>query len=201
MAFGGFLYLLSTSMTNFLAMAAGLSELVDSEDKLTYVVIVVLSLTLVTMMFRVLKKGYSDQKNADLIYSGFSLINTFVYNMSAYSILVFIAMNHSLEKLTKYYPVEVAQQLLEHYDGISISSLLLLITEMALTFWILKALFNLVCRDDSGLFEYLLFLIGLFVHFYSQYCIENSLIVFTVYLILFFVNYRGKLGIKRKSSL
>lgn len=188
MAFGTFLYLLSTSIANFISLAIGLSDLSSGEDRLTYVVIISISLVISTGLFRMIKQAYADKKSANLIYSGFALINTFIYNMNSYSFLVFISMNNSLDKLQNYYPLETANQLLNHYNEITYSSILLLIIEMSLTFFILKSLLISVCKKDSSVFDYLFFLIGAFMLYYSQYCIENSVITFLVYLVLLLVN-------------
>lgn len=189
MAFGVFLYLLSTSIANFISLAIGLSDLSSGEDRLTYVVIISISLVISTGLFRMIKQAYADKKSANLIYSGFALINTFIYNMNSYSFLVFISMNNSLDKLQNYYSLETAKQLLNHYNEITYSSILLLIIEMSLTFFILKSLLISVCKKDSSAFDYLFFLIGAFMLYYSQYCIENSVITFIVYLVLLLVNY------------
>ena len=83
MALGVLIYVLSTALTNFTAMAIGLESLDLAEDRRTYVVMVTLALTLVIGLFSLSKKIYGDKDKANLIYSGFSLVNTFLYNMNA----------------------------------------------------------------------------------------------------------------------
>ena len=197
---GGLIYLLSTALANFISLASGLSSLTTADDQLTYVVIVTLSLSLVIGMFGLTKKVYSDEKTSNLIYSGFAMINTFIYNMNSYSFLVFISVNQSVDQLAKYYPKQTSEELLKYFDNISIQNLLLLIAELFLVFLILKALFCLVCRKEAKVFDYLVFVIGLFLLFYSQYCIENKLIVFVVYLCLFLAGYKGRMPIRRKDQ-
>ena len=196
-ALGVLIHILSTALTNFIAIAIGLEGLYLAEDKKTYVVMVTLALTIIIGIFSLFKKAYDDENTANLIYSGFSLVHTFLYNMNSYSFLLFISFNNSSEKLSKYYPIETVDELLNYYSKIELSDLVLLIAEMICGFFILKTLFCTVCKRKAQIFDYMTFIIGLFVLFYSQYCIDNKLIVFTVYLILLIVGYGKKYRLKK----
>ena len=198
-ALGVLIYVLSTALTNFTAMAIGLESLDLAEDRRTYVVMVTLALTLVIGLFSLSKKIYGDKDKANLIYSGFSLVNTFLYNMNAYSFLIFVAIHNSAEDLLSYYPQETVNELLIYYNGITTSDILLLIIEMICGFFIMKALFCMICRSKVQITEYLVFMIGIFIFFYSQYCVENKVLVFTIYIILLFAGYRNKISFKKDS--
>ncbi|WP_294561263.1 hypothetical protein [uncultured Traorella sp.] len=199
MALGVLIYVLSTALTNFTAQAIGLESLNLAEDRETYVVMVTLSLTIVIVLFSLSKKIFGDEHRANLIYSGFSLVNTFLYNMNAYSFLVFVAIHNSAEKLSAYYPMETVNELLNYYQEISSSDILLLIIEMICSFFIMKSLFCMLCRNKVQIADYLIFIVGIFIFFYSQYCIQNKVLVFGIYIVLLFAGYRNKLSFKKDS--
>lgn len=189
---GVLIYLLSTAINNFLSRVAGLESLTLAEDRKTYAVLMTLSLSVAVGVFA-LCKTYRGKKKSGLIYAGFSLANTFVYNANSYGILVYVATHHSEEKLTQLYPAETAAELLTYYDGISVGDLFLLNVELLFSFFILGALLGSICRKGRGGFDYLLFVVTLFVFFGAQYCIGNRLIGFVVYLLLIIVGYRDKI--------
>lgn len=197
---GVLIYLLSTALSNLFSRVVGLQSLTLPEDRKTYAVLMTLSLTMAVGVFA-LFRAYGDERKSGLIYAGFSLVNTFIYNTNSYGILLYVAANHSEEKLTAVYPAETAQALLAHYDGISVSEMLLLNVELLMSFFILAALLGHICRKGRNLWDYLLFVVGLFVFFGSQYCIGNRLIVFAVYAALLPAGYHGKITeIKGKRS-
>lgn len=189
---GVLIYLLSTAINNFLSRVAGLESLALTEDRKTYAVLMTLSLSVAVGVFA-LCKAYRGKKKSGLIYAGFSLANTFIYNANSYGILVYVATHHSEEKLTGLYPAETAAELLAYYDGISVTDLILLNAELLFSFFILAALLGTICQKGRGLFDYLLFVVTLFVFFGTQYCIGNRLIGFTVYALLILVGYRDQI--------
>lgn len=197
---GVLIYLLSTVLNNFFSRMVGLESLELPDDRKIYAVLMTLSLTIAVGIFALLKV-YRDERKSCLIYVGFSLVNTFIYNTNSYGILLYIAANHSEEKLSGLYPAETARELLAHYDGISVSELLLLNVELLFSFFILGMLIRAICQKGRKAFDYLLFVVALFLFFGTQYCIGNRLIGFTVYVILLLVGYRDKIkGAKAKLS-
>lgn len=197
MALGVLIYILSTILTNFTSLAIGLESLETVDDKKIYVVMVTLALTLVIGLLSINKRIFGNEQKANLIYSGFALVNTFLYNMNSYSFLVFIGFHNSADQLANYYPLETANELLTYFNSISSYDILLLIVEMICQFFIMKSLFCLICSNTKKMADYLIFVVGIFILFYSQYCIENKVLVFGIYIVLLFAGYHQKLSFKK----
>lgn len=195
---GVLVYVLSTIVSNFLSSAVGLNSLESSDDKKTYAVIITLSLTLVVFLISKIKRLYArDKSTAQLVYGGFSLFNLFIYNMDTYLIFVRVGMNDSIEKLEKYYPTETAKKLLDYYDQIKVSDVVMLMVEMVLVFVILGYLFDAVVNEQSSIFEYFQFLIGVFILYYSRYCVSNLIVTYLILLgIVIFIIVEKK-GVKK----
>lgn len=199
MALGALIYIISTMITNFTASALGMKDLSLAADRKTYAVMATLAMSCAAAVCSLIKNAYDDQQTGNLIAAGFSFINTFLYNMSSYSFLVFIAMQNSVEKLSKYYPEETAAELIDYFASINAADILLLCVEMCCTFFIFKSLICTVCKKKAQLFDYSQFIVGCFIMFYSQYCIGNRLVVFAVYAILLVVGYGKNVRLKGKN--
>lgn len=198
MVMGLIIYVLATIFNNFFAMCVGLSDITTSEERRIYVVFTAVALTLAVVIMGFFKNVYGDKKQSDLIYAGFALANTFINNMNSYSFLLFIGLNNSIDSLTEYYPSDVASELFDYYGSITVSDLVLLILEMALTFFILRALFNFVCRKEKQIFNYVFFLVGVFLLYYIQYMIDNVLLGFMAYGLFLIVTYHRLIPVRRK---
>ena len=195
---GVLVYVLSTIVSNFLSSAVGLTNLDSSDNKKTYVVIITLSLTVVIFLISKIKRLYKSEKStAQLVYGGFSLFNLFIYNMDTYLIFVRVGLNDSIEKLGKYYPSETAKTLLAYYDQIKISDVFMLILEMILVFVVLGYLFDVAVNKQSGIFEYFQFLIGVFIMYYSRYCISNLIVSYSILVVIVTFIIVKKKGVKK----
>ena len=181
---GFLIYVCATVLVNFCCKAIGLSELDTIENKQTYVALMTISITTVLALFSIPKSVYNDKKTSNLIYGGFGLANYFIYNMEAYSILLRIGMNNSVDKLTKYYPLETANELIAYYSSIEIIDIILLIVELVIVFIAFKELFNLVTQKERPLINYLILIIGLFCIYSIQYMFENALLSFICYFVI-----------------
>lgn len=181
---GLLIYLCATILVNFCCKAIGLSELNTAKNKETYVALLTICITLVLALLSLSKGFYDDIKASNLIYGGFGLANYFIYNMNAYSILLRIGMNNTVEKLSKFYPVETANELITYYNNIKIVDIILLIVELVIVFIAFKELFNLITQKNRSLINYLIVIVGLFCIYSIQYMFENVALSFTCYFII-----------------
>ena len=94
-------------------------------------------------------------------------------------------MNNSIEKLSKRYPSEIAQGLLDYYNKINTIDILLLSIELIVVFYITKILFEKVINKDLKILNYLFFMIGIFLLYNIQYSINSVAISFMLYFLLF----------------
>lgn len=194
MAIGAAIYVAATVITNFLSLATKLEGLESFEDRQAYTVFVTLALLFAVWLFSRFKGFYDDKNKSDLIYSGFSLVNLFINNMNSYSFLLFIAMNNDVETLSAIYQAETAKELVTYFESINTGDIALMIVEMILVFLIMKYFFNAICQKDRKMVDYFTFLIGLFVLYFAQYCINNLVVSFVIYILLLIFGYRSKIS-------
>ncbi|MDO4501510.1 MAG: hypothetical protein Q4B60_09615 [Erysipelotrichaceae bacterium] len=181
---GAAIYLLATIIMNFCCKAIGFDDLSAMTDMKYYVALLALVMTLVLFIFSRIKGLYGDKKNAALIYSGFAIVNFFIYNMNSYMNLLYIGMNNSIEKLSQRYPTELAESLLDYYNKISTMDVFLLCVELVIVFFILKKLFELVTLKGTKIYNYVFLMVGVFCLYTIQYCINNTVISFVLYFVL-----------------
>lgn len=179
------IYVLSTILMNFCCKTIGYENFKQIPNVKYYVALISLTMTLVIFIFSRFKSLYQDKKTATLIYCGFAFVNFFVNNMNSYMNLLYIGMNNSIEKLSKRYPYEIAQGLLDYYNKINSVDILLLCIELIVVFYILKLLFEKVINKELKTYNYLFFMIGIFVLYNIQYGINNVVISFVIYFLLF----------------
>ena len=179
------IYVLSTILMNFCCKAIGYEDINQIPDIKYYVALLSLIMTFVIFVFSRFKNLYNDKKTATLIYCGFAFVNYFINNMNSYMNLLYIGMNNSIEKLSKRYPSEIAQGLLDYYNKINKIDILLLSIELIVVFYITKMLFEKVINKDFKILNYLFFMIGIFVLYNIQYSINSVAIYFMLYFLLF----------------
>lgn len=179
------IYVLSTILMNFCCKAIGYEDINQIPDIKYYVALLSLIMTFVIFVFSRFKNLYNDKKTATLIYCGFAFVNFFINNMNSYMNLLYIGMNNSIEKLSKRYPSEIAQGLLDYYNKINTIDILLLSIELIVVFYITKILFEKVINKDLKILNYLFFMIGIFVLYNIQYSINSVEISFMLYFLLF----------------
>lgn len=151
------IYVLSTILMNFCCKAIGYEDINQIPDIKYYVALLSLIMTFVIFVFSRFKNLYNDKKTATLIYCGFAFVNFFINNMNSYMNLLYIGMNNSIEKLSKRYPSEIAQGLLDYYNKINTIDILLLSIELIVVFYITKILFEKVINKDLKILNYLFF--------------------------------------------
>ena len=172
------IYVLSTILMNFCCKAIGYEDINQIPDIKYYVALLSLIMTFVIFVFSRFKNLYNDKKTATLIYCGFAFVNFFINNMNSYMNLLYIGMNNSIEKLSKRYPSEIAQGLLDYYNKINTIDILLLSIELIVVFYITKILFEKVINKDLKILNYLFFMIGIFLLYNIQYSINSVAISF-----------------------
>lgn len=193
------IYYLSTITINFFINAWHLTEIVNLQDKMIYIVTVSLCITFFIFIFlNKILKGMDEQKSK-VIYAGFAIANTFLFNLASYSNLLFISLNPTVDKLSQYYAREVAVELIDYYNAIHVFDLVLLIIEMILTFAILYSLFNDVCKHRKQGLSYVKFS-GMMILLYGiMYLGLPRLMAFAAYVFMLYLTWRvGKYGVRAK---
>lgn len=187
------IYYLSTILVNIFINAWQLHQLNSLQDRIIYMSTIGLCITFIVFIFfhKVLKE--MDQSKANVIYAGFAIANTFLYNLASYSSLLLISMNPTVDELSHYYTKEAASDLIQYYDAINAFDLILLIAEMLLTFGILYYLFLYISKNRNQFKSYVKFGCFLLLLYAIMYLGLPRLLGFIGYLMLLIALYRMQL--------
>ncbi|MBQ2655125.1 MAG: hypothetical protein IJF95_00665 [Erysipelotrichaceae bacterium] len=179
--FGMIIYLLATVLVSFFSQAYHIVEYVSVSDKLQYVFILSLMLSLAIFIVSKATKNICIGDNGSAIYAGYSFLNVFVYNMSSYGLLILVGLFRSTGKLVQMYGSEYATQLTAYYDGISVVSILALIAELLLTFYILYRLFCRFIAGDKKASDLLSFFVFTMLMYMIQFLCSNTIFALALY--------------------